>query len=459
MPALTRPSPASHSEERTATPPDAALTRTERVRPVTAGTSGPTVALGEPDGQAGWYRGSTVDLSTAGSSLQVGRLHRHGQEHRGHDHHRRAHGTGDTSAPEPASRPAIRWPARRGRRPPGLSRAGDAPCWPTGRRTAPSRPASTRATGRRATAPTSSSSTTARRSPTACRTTATCSPATSRTSCRATRPCAATASSAGSAGTATACPPRSRPSVSSASSTSPRSRRWASRSSTRPAAPRCCATPTTGRSTSPGRPAGSTSTTTTRPSTWTTWSPSCGRSRPCGTRVWSTRATGCSGTARAARPRCPPPRPRWTTPTGTRQDPAITVAFRLGTDPVAGARAGLDHHAVDAAVQPGARGRTRTSTTSVVESAPDRSGRRALPAGRGPAGRLRPGTGWDAAEVTEHVLRRSARRPARPPVPSAVRLLRRRRGHRTPERVPDPGRRLRHGRGRHRPGAHRAGVR
>ena len=69
--------------------------------------------------------------------------------------------------------------------------------------------------GRRRTAATSSSSTTARRSPTACRTTATCSPATSRTSCRATRPCAAGTSSAASAGTPTACPPRSRPSSSS----------------------------------------------------------------------------------------------------------------------------------------------------------------------------------------------------------------------------------------------------
>ena len=61
--------------------------------------------------------------------------------------------------------------------------------------------------GRRRTGPTSSSSTTGRPSPTACRTTATCSPATSRTSCRATRPCAGAGSSAGSAGTPTACRP------------------------------------------------------------------------------------------------------------------------------------------------------------------------------------------------------------------------------------------------------------
>ena len=74
---------------------------------------------------------------------------------------------------------------------------------PSRRRSTPARPART--------APTSSSSTTGRRSPTACRTTATCSPATSRTRCRATRRCAAGGSSAASAGTATACPPRSRP--------------------------------------------------------------------------------------------------------------------------------------------------------------------------------------------------------------------------------------------------------
>ena len=48
---------------------------------------------------------------------------------------------------------------------------------------------------------------------------------------------------------------------------------------------RCCATPRTGSGTSPARPAGSTSTTTTRRSTWTTWRASCGRSRRCTTRA------------------------------------------------------------------------------------------------------------------------------------------------------------------------------
>ena len=48
---------------------------------------------------------------------------------------------------------------------------------------------------------------------------------------------------------------------------------------------RAAVTPTTGSGTSPARPAGSTSTTTTRPWTSPTWRASCGRSRRCGTRV------------------------------------------------------------------------------------------------------------------------------------------------------------------------------
>ena len=112
-------------------------------------------------------------------------------------------------------------------------------------------------------------------------------------------------SSAGSAGTPTACPPSSRRCASSASPRSPRSKRWASRSSTRLAASPCCATPTSGRTTSPARPAGSTSTTTTRRSTSPTWSRCSGRSNSCGTRVSSTRATASCPTAGATRRRCP----------------------------------------------------------------------------------------------------------------------------------------------------------
>ena len=172
--------------------------------------------------------------------------------------------------------------------------------------------------GRRRTAATSTSSTTARRSPTACRTTATCSPATSRTSCRATRPCAAGGSSAASAGTRHGLPAEVEAEKQLGITTKARDPR-AGRRQVQRGLPRrrCCATPRTGSATSPARPAGSTSPTTTRRSTWTTWRASCGRSRPCTTRAWSTRASGCWPTAGGARRRCPTPRPGWTTSTGT----------------------------------------------------------------------------------------------------------------------------------------------
>ena len=69
----------------------------------------------------------------------------------------------------------------------------------------------------------------------------------------------AAASSAASAGTATACRPRWRPRRSSASPGTRRSPSSASTSSTTPAARACCGTPTSGSATSPARPAGSTS--------------------------------------------------------------------------------------------------------------------------------------------------------------------------------------------------------
>ncbi len=120
-------------------------------------------------------------------------------------------------------------------------------------------------------------------------------------------------SSAGSAGTATACPPRSRRNGCWASPARPRSWPWVSRSSTRPAGSRCCATPETGRTTSPARRAGSTSSTTTRRWTCPTWRASCGRSSSCGTRAWSTRGSRCCPTAGGARPRCPTTSCGWTT--------------------------------------------------------------------------------------------------------------------------------------------------
>ncbi len=69
--------------------------------------------------------------------------------------------------------------------------------------------------------------------------------------------------------------------------------------------------------------------TTTRRSIWTTWRASCGRSSRCGTRVSSPRDTGCWRTAGAARRRSATPRPGWTMSYRDRQDPALTVWFRL----------------------------------------------------------------------------------------------------------------------------------
>ena len=72
-----------------------------------------------------------------------------------------------------------------------------------------------------------------------------------------------------------------------------------------------------------------------------------------------------------------------------RQDPALTVWFQLATTGDASEQiARLDHHAVDAAVQPGARGRPGHR----VRGAARRDGQRLHPR-RGPAGRVREGAG------------------------------------------------------------------
>ena len=95
-------------------------------------------------------------------------------------------------------------------------------------------------------------------------------------------------------------------------------------------------TPTSGASTSPARPAGSTSTTTTRPSTSTTWSRSCGPSSSCTTRAWSTRASASCPTAGTTRPRCPNHELRMDDDVyQQRQDPAVTVGLRLETGELA----------------------------------------------------------------------------------------------------------------------------
>ena len=226
-------------------------------------------------------------------------------------------------------------------------------------------------------------------------------------------------------------------------------RRWAWPGSTRPAAPRCWRTPRTGSGTSPGRPAGSTSPTTTRPSTWTTWKASCGRSRPCTTRAWSTRASGCWRTAGAARRRCPTPRPGWTTSTGTGRTRRSRSWFRR-CEHRAGRRQvarRLDHHAVDAAVEPGARRRPGHRVRGAGAATAQRYVRR-----RGAAGRVRQGAGG--------LRRRSARCTARDLVGRRYTplfdFLVEQAGANAYQVL---GARLRHHRGRHRRRAPGAGLR
>ena len=181
-----------------------------------------------------------------------------------------------------------------------------------------------------------------------------------------------------------------------ASSTSPRSRRWASRSSTTPAATRCCATPTSGATTSPARPAGSTSTTTTRRSTWTTWN-----------RVmWAFKTLWDKGLIYEGFRvlwycwRCETPLSATETKMDDvyrdRQDPAVTVGAAA-----VGARAPMLDGAyalvwtttpwtlpsnLAAAVQPGRRVRRGRAADTA----------QALPARRGPRGRVRPRAGRGA---------------------------------------------------------------
>ena len=291
---------------------------------------------------------------------------------------------------------------------------------------------------RHATATTSSSSTTARRSPTACRTTATCSPATSRTSSPATRRCAAAGSSAASAGTATACPPRSRPRSSSgithkSPDRGPRRRRQfndACRTSV------LRYTQGLGASTSPARPAGSTSTTTTRRSTSTTWRASCGRSRPLGQGPGLRGLPGAARTAGGARRRCPTPRRGWTTSTGSARTRRVTVWFPL------------DDRASSCSSGRRRRGPCRRNLALAVGPDIDyavverrRATSYVLGAGRGSAHYARelgaePVVGPQPCKGSELVGRRYT---------PAVRLLRR-----PGERVPGAGRRLRDHRGRHR---------
>ena len=124
-----------------------------------------------------------------------------------------------------------------------------------------------------------------------------------------------------------------------------------------------------------------------------------------------------------------------------RQDPALTVWFELDEWR---ARARLDHDAVDAAVEPGARRRARHRLRG------HGGGRAALRARRGPARRLRHAS-WPAPSGSAPMQGLRARRP---PLPAAVRLLRRH-----AERVPGARRRLRVDRGGHRHRPHGTGLR
>ena len=113
-----------------------------------------------------------------------------------------------------------------------------------------------------------------------------------------------------------------------------------------------------------------------------------------------------------------------------------------------GVAAGLDHHAVDAAVQPGLRGRRGHQLRGAGE------GRRAVHPGPGPAGRLRAGAG--GRRRGRHADRGRAGRTA---IRAAAALPHRRREVRHPGRVPGDPVRRRDDRGRHRRGAHGARLR
>ena len=132
----------------------------------------------------------------------------------------------------------------------------------------------------------------------------------------------------------------------------------------------------------------------------------------------------------------------------SRQDPAITVGFRVGGGRSAGRRlpAGLDDHAVDAAVQPGRRGQSRGRPTSQVQ-------------GPTAGATCWPRPGWRAyarelGEEPEVVGTYIGPGSARHALPAAVPVL-----HGLAQRLSGAAGRLRHHRGRHRHRAHGAGLR
>jgi hypothetical protein len=294
------------------------------------------------------------------------------------------------------------------------------------------------------TATTSSSSTTARRSPTACRTTATCSPATSRTCPALPDDARPSASSAASAGTPTACPPSSRraPARHQDHRRDPRARH---------------------REVQRGLPhLGAevhrrVARYVTRQARWVdfdndykTMTPymesSCGRSSSCGTRAWSTRASGSCPTAGTRDAAVQPRDCAWTTTsTAMRQDPALTVGFAFDLDRGdrrrRAARSGRRRRG---RCRPTSRSRSARHRLRVVES----DGTRRYVLGRGPARGVRPLSEDPRSSARSRARARSAaptrRRSTTSPAPNAFRVL---------------AGRLRHDRGRHRHRAHGARLR
>ena len=226
--------------------------------------------------------------------------------------------------------------------------------------------------------------------------------------------------------------------------TSPRSRRWASRRSTTPAGPACCATPTSGALRHPPGPLGRLR------QRLQDARPGLHGERHVGVQDAVGQGPDLRGLPGALVLLAL--RDAAVCNTETKMDDVYRTgrtrrsrsAFEL-REPGPGAAAGLDDHAVDAAVEPGrSRWPPDVEYVLVVER---RAARYVLAAARlgayarelGDAPRARPLRG---AELVGHRL------------PPAVRLLRR--PARTRHRA---RRRLRHHRGRHRDRAHRAGVR
>ena len=258
------------------------------------------------------------------------------------------------------------------------------------------------------TAPTSSSSTTGRRSPTGCRTTATCSPATSRTSSRATRRCAGRRVERRFGWDCHGLPAEveaeKQLGITHKAEIVGDGRREVQRRLPRP---RCCATPRSGSATSPGRPAGSTSTTTTRPSTWTTWS----------SVMWAFKTLWDKGLIyEGFRVLCvllalrdaavATPRPGWTTSTGTGRTRRVTVGLRLSPATRARRRrARWSGRRRRGRCRPTWRAAVDPDIEYVVVETPDRP---AVPAGRG-AGRPRTrASSARSRAVLAHVHRRAS---------------------------------------------------